>query len=83
LDDLTTKIGIPGGAGLLGIILGFFGLRSRVRHVEKDNALLMRDARFGVTCDKIHTAVDTRLEGIEALGKESRDDIKELLRRSK
>ncbi len=76
MDDLTTKIGIPGGAGLLGIILGFFGLKSRLSRIEND-------ARYEVTCDKIHEAVDTRLKGIENLGKESRNDIKELLRRSK
>ena len=81
MDDITTKIGIPSGAGLLGMIVGWFGLRWRVKHVERDTAILMRDARYEVTCDKIHAAVDTRLEGIEALGKEARDDIKLILGR--
>ena len=81
MDDLTTKIVIPGGSGICGMVLGWFGLKSRISRVEKVVCALKKEIRFEITCDKIHEALNVRLENMEGLHKESRDDIKEILRR--
>lgn len=81
MDDLTTKIGVPGLSGAAGMVLGWFGLRSRIKSVEKSVCNLKTEVRFEVTCDKVHGALDLRLATMEGLHKESRDDIKEILRR--
>jgi len=74
MDDLTTKIGIGSGAGVLGIVLSWFGLKSRVKDL-KDSV------RYADTCIAMHTALDKRLKNIETMQTEMRNDIKELIKR--
>ena len=87
MDNLTTT-GIAGGSGLLGIILAFFGCKSEIKNLKgglkksDENITELRKAvRYDKTCDEIHKAVDKRLESIEGMNKEMRDDIKELLKK--
>lgn len=81
MDDLSTKVGAGGIAGVIGILAGWFGLKSRVNHVEKKISDMKEDFRFEVTCDKIHEAIDLRLKTMEGFHKETRNDIKEILKR--
>lgn len=81
MDDLTTKVGVPGLSGAVGMMLGWFGLRTRIKSVEKSVCNLKTEVRFEITCDKVHEALNLRLASMEGLHKESRDDIKEILRR--
>ena len=80
MDELTTKVGVPTGAGILGVILSWFGLRTRVVSVERKVCRMQEHVVFKDTCKSTRTAIKERLETIEDLSKEQRDDIKEILR---
>lgn len=87
MDELT-KIGMPGLAGMLGIVLGWFGLKSRIVKIEKKVCDMRKELnterkefRLEVTCNKIHEAVNIRLQNIEEMHRECRTDLKEILRR--
>jgi len=81
MDDLTTKVGIPGGAGLLGMVLGWFGLRWRIGHVEERVTKLYDEVVFTDVFLTFQGGLKTTLDCHEKLLKESRDDIKEILGR--
>ena len=81
MDDLLTKIGIGGGSGLVGVVLGLFGFKTKVQRLEKDMTEIKKDARYTITCIAVHKAVDEKLASMETMQKEMRDDIKELIRR--
>jgi len=74
MDNWASNIGIGGGAGLLGMVLGWFGLKSRINDLKES-------VRYADTCMAIHKAVDVRLQNIEKMQAETRSDIKKLLAR--
>ena len=80
MDDLTTKVVVPTGAGILGIITSWFGLRWRVKSTERKVCRMQEHVVFKDTCKSVRNSTDERLKRIEDLGKESRNDIKTLLR---
>lgn len=82
MDDLSKHIGVGGGAGIMGVILSWLGFRYRIKSVEEDMAGIKKRVRFSDVCQEIVTRIEDRLTGIEAMQKESRDDIKELLKRN-
>ena len=81
MDDLLTKLGIGGGSGFLGIVLGWIGFKGRIDNLQTDMKTLKENVRYEDTCVEVHKAVDARLESMEAMQKEMRDDIKRLLAR--
>jgi len=74
MSDWISDVGIGGASGLLGIVLGWFGLRSRINDLKES-------VRYADTCMAIHKAVDVRLQNIEKMQAETRSDIKKLLAR--
>jgi hypothetical protein len=69
------NLGASGGSGLLGAILGFFGIKYRIDRVEKD----LRDHKKVVVYDKTFKAtIDPLKEDIS----EIKGDIKTLLTNS-
>lgn len=66
------NMGIGGGSGLVGVVLGWLGFKSKLDSMAKN-------MRYKDTCDALHKAIDNRLGGIEDMQKEMRDDIKILL----
>jgi hypothetical protein len=81
MDDLTEKIGIGGGAGIVGAILSWLGFKYRIDNMQKDVETLKKEVRYQDTCLEVHKAVDARLQNIEDMQKEMRDDIKALIQR--
>jgi len=81
VDDLATKIGIPGGAGILGMVLGWFGLKARINQIEERVGKLSDNVVFTDVFETFQYGLKTRLDSHEKLLKESRGDIKELLGR--
>lgn len=67
--------------GFFKSIIGLFNLNSRVNHIEEDFTELRKAVRYEVTCDAIVTGINTQLSDIKKLAKETRKDIKELLKR--
>lgn len=81
MDDLTTKVGIPGLSGLAGIVLGWFGLRTRIIKVEERMDKLSDNVVFTDVFQTFEEGLKIRLSSHEKLLKESRDDLKEVLGR--
>ena len=71
MADLT-NLGIGGGGGILGVVLGWFGCKSKIDSLSKN-------VRYKDTCNAVHVALEKRLDGIEKMQTEMRDDIKKLL----
>ena len=67
------QIGYTGGAGILGALLTFFGLKSRVDRMADT-------VRYVDTCEAIHTGIEKKLDDHEAMLKEIRSDVKTVLR---
>lgn len=81
MDELITGIGGAGGGGVVGVILAWLGFKSKVCSIERRLSGLSDNVRYEDTCEKICGAMEKRLEGIEGMQKEMRDDVKELLGR--
>ena len=81
MEDLTTKIGIPSGAGILGMVFGWFGLKFRINRVEDRIDKLSENVVFTDVFETFQHGLKERLDSNENLLKESRKDIKEILGR--
>ena len=78
MDNLTTA-GTSGAAGILGVIATWLGFKKDIKNL-KDN---VEKCQLKEVCAQIHEATNKRLESIEALQKESREDIKMILQQVK
>jgi len=78
MDNLTTGAGV-GGGGFLGVVLAWLGFKSKICTIEKRLDSLVKDVQYERTCNEIHKAIDQRLENIEEMQKETREDIKSIL----
>lgn len=81
MDELTEKIGIGGGAGIIGAVLSWLGFKYRIDSLQNDVETLKKEVRYQDTCVEVHKAVDVRLQSIEDMQTEMRDDIKALIQR--
>ncbi|MBW1947562.1 MAG: hypothetical protein JRI33_06440 [Deltaproteobacteria bacterium] len=75
------QYGMSGIAGIAGIILGWFGLRARVKQVEKDLRQHKKDVVYKSQFQEFKNGLNTRLDGIDMLLQEMGRDIKELLKK--
>ncbi len=78
IDNLTAGAGV-GGGGILGIIMAWLGFRTKICAMEKRLDFLAKDVQYERTCNEIHKAIDQRLENIEEMQRETREDIKSIL----
>lgn len=60
-----TQIGATGGAGIVGVLLGWLGFRSKVNSLEKQIDSLKGSVRFEDTCKEIHKATDKELAKLD------------------
>ena len=74
-NELAQQIGAGGGGGVLGVVLAFFGFKSRLDSMEKK---VCGKVDRGV-CEAIEKGVDDKFETQIALMKETRDDVKTIL----
>jgi len=82
MEDIATKTGVGGGIfGLVGVVVGWFGLKYRIAAIKENVEQLSNNVRYKETCEEIIRATDLRLASIEAINKEMREDIKELLKK--
>ena len=79
--DLIEKGATAGGGGILGALLGFFGVKSKIDSVDKRVNDLTKVVQFEKTCEATHKGVDDKFETIHNLMKETRDGVKELLKK--
>jgi len=73
--------GKTGGAGLIGVILGYLGFKGKVNNLEKKLDSLSTSVRYIDTCDSRYESVKERLTSIETGQGVMQGDIKEILRR--
>ena len=73
LDTLLTG----GGGGIGGVVLGWFGIKTKLISIEK-KVCKKQDKS---ACDAVKDGFEHRFDSIESLQKETRDDVKEILRR--
>ena len=64
-DDLLTGIGSGAGGGLLGVLLGWFGLRNKItetnaRITRMEDKMVWRD-----TCIATHKSIDETMKRME------------------
>lgn len=79
MDDLTKDIGIGTGSGIIGVVLGWLGFKYRIENLHQDVKSLKENVRYEDTCIEVHKAIDIRLQSIEAMQVEMRNDIKALI----
>ena len=70
---------IIGSSGVCGLATFWLIIKNRFQQIDTELAFLREHARYDSTCDKISDGMIQRLEIIEALSKESRDDIRSVL----
>ena len=70
---------IIGSSGACGLAAFWFVIKNRFRQIDSELYFFREHARYDSTCDKITDGMIKRLEIIEALSKESRDDIRAVL----
>jgi len=78
IENLPTGAGV-GGGGILGIIMAWLGFKVKMSAMEKRLDFLSKDVQYERTCNEIHKAIDHRLENIEEMQRETREDIKSIL----
>jgi len=81
VDNLTTPIGAGAGSGILGVFLSWLGFKTKIKDIDKRLDKLAEDVRYEDTCEEICGALKIRLDSIEKMNEEMRQDIKELLKR--
>jgi len=78
MDIETIKnVGIGGGGGIVGVLLAFFGFKSRLDNIDRK----LEHVVYEDTCDATVAGIEKQLETQTELMKEQRDDIKELLKK--
>ena len=86
MENWMDYAGIGGGAGILATILTWLRIKakyeSKVDNMCTDLEGLKKRVRFTDTCLVMYEGIKERLTNIEAMQKETRDDIKELLKRN-
>jgi len=75
------QYGTSGIAGIAGIVLGWFGLKSRVRRMEKDLHQHKKDVVYKTQFQEFKNGLNIRLDGIDMRLQEMGRDIKELLKK--
>ena len=76
MDDVT-GMGVGGISGLVGVITGWLGFKSRLDAVEKRQ----EKCQTKDVCDERDEGFQRRFDSIDEINKEMRDDIKQLLRK--
>ncbi len=83
--DLIEKGATAGGGGILGALLGFFGIKSKVDAVDKRMDKLSDVVQFKSTCDALHDGVKTQFDSlgdkIDSNHTDMKEDLKEILRK--
>jgi len=62
-------------------LIGLLGMTKRVNSLSEEIKDIRKEVRYEVTCDKIVAGLNTQFTDIKRLQKETRDDVKELLKR--
>jgi len=80
-DDFFTTGAGAGGGGILGFLLAWLGMKSRLSNMEKTLASMNKEIRYVDTCTEITKGMYQRLKAIEDNQAELLKDIKLILQR--
>lgn len=83
MNDLLTTGGAGVGGSLLGALLAFLGLKTRIDAAEKKICTLNNNVVYEATCQARHHGFEQRFDDQAELLKEVRTDIKSILREIK
>ena len=75
------SFGIPGLSAITGMVLGWFGLKSKICRVDKDLSELKKNIVFTDVFIQFEKGLDSRLINIEKMQTETGKDLKEVLKR--
>jgi len=79
LSDLLGTSAGAGGGGVLGALLVWLGLKSKLQDVEKRISSLSKGVRYIDTCNEICKSLNQRLQSMESRQSEMCKDIKLIL----
>ena len=82
MDRVTTDASVGFLSSLSGFFLGWWGSKTRIKNLENRVDEIAHSVRFSDTCDERTEGIKARLDNIERMNGEIRDDIKLLLRNS-
>lgn len=86
MENWEGYIGACGGSGLLAMLLTWFRAKAKyenkVDNIIQDLEGLKKRVRFTDTCLAMYEGIKERLINIESMQKETRNDIKTLLKRN-
>ena len=78
IDPLTTG-GAIGGGGILGAILTFFGIKSKIDSVDKRVDNLTNVVQFASTCGATHKGVENQFKNLNEKIDNNHADVKDRL----
>jgi len=83
MDKMTGHVSIVGiTSSIIGFFLGWWGSKIKIKELEERMDEMFHSVRFTDTCDERTNGIKARLDNIERMNEEIRDDIKLLLRNS-
>lgn len=80
MDNLIQTGGAGGFGAVLGALMSFFGIKSKIDAVDKRVDRLTDVVAFTDTCDAKHGAISKQFEDSKEMQTEIRDDIKDILK---
>jgi hypothetical protein len=80
MDKITTHTGVGIISSIMGFLLGWWGSKIKIKELEDRIEEIHHTVRLASTCDERSGGIKARLENIERMNEEMRDDIKLLLR---
>ncbi|MCD6476166.1 MAG: hypothetical protein J7K85_07915 [Anaerolineaceae bacterium] len=80
MDKIPSDVGVGFFSSIIGFFLGWWGSKIKIKELEDRVEEISHTVRFADTCDERTEGIKARLENIEKMNEEMRDDIKLLLR---
>lgn len=80
MNDLLTTGGAGGFGAILGAFMTFFGIKGKIKDVDKRIDRLTDVVAFSSTCTAVQKSIDERFKSLHETQTEMRDDIKDILK---
>ena len=80
MSDLISTGGAGGFGALLGALMSFFGIKSKINDVDKRIDRLADVVQYSSTCEAVQESMNKQFKAQKEMTTEIRDDIKHILR---